>query len=358
MTRVLITPLDWGLGHATRCIPVIRELQRRDCEVLVAGSGDSLTLLQREYPDMKTFVLPAYRPRYPRKGSMPRSMAAQLPHFMAAIRSEHRVTEQIIDREGIHYLISDNRYGCWSARIPSAFITHQSNILMPKRFGWLQPLVRTMNDRLISRFQRLWIPDFPGDHSLAGELISFGPSRARVSRSYIGWLSRFQRRSNVEEKYDVLALFSGPEPQRTLFEDIVMPQLVRSRLRYRIVRGLPCAQEPQEDERISHFLTSEALQPELEAARIIIARSGFSTVMDLQALGKKAVFVPTPGQTEQEHIAKRLMEKGIAYSLPQDDFRLAEALGRSEAFSGFTIPAPHDLLGKALDDFLGERAAS
>lgn len=355
MKRVLITPLDWGLGHATRCIPVIRELQLQGCEVLVAGSGDSLRLLQKEFPLMKTFVLPGYEPRYPGHGFMVLAMALQLPHFMRVIQAEHKAVDQIIEQENADALISDNRYGCWSRKIPSVFITHQSNILMPKRFGWLQHIVRKINDRMINRFDSCWIPDTPGDPSLAGDLMSFGKATTKINIAYIGWLSRFTPKNNAEKKYDVIAVFSGPEPQRTLVENIVLPQLRNSALRYLVIRGLPGLENPRTDDRVIDFLSSGMLNEALDAAELVIARSGFSTVMDMQALGKKVVFIPTPGQTEQEYLASRLMKKGIAYFMRQDQFRLDTALAASKNFTGFTRHENNALLRHAISGLLASR---
>lgn len=353
MKRVLISPLDWGLGHATRCIPVIRELQFRGCEVVIAGSGASLELLKQEFPDLSCFPLPGYHPRYPSKGSMVWTMAYQLPHFLSVVSEEHKAIETLIKTENIDLLISDNRYGCWSSGIPSVFITHQSNILMPRRFGWLQKFVGRLNERMMKRFDACWIPDFPDDHSLAGDLIAFGNADLRIRKEFIGSLSRFETNTNVPKKYDVVAIFSGPEPQRTILESIVVPQLKASALQYLAIRGLPEARTPQPDTRLVNFLSSRELQECIEAADLVIARSGYSTVMDMQALGKKAVFIPTPGQTEQEYLAHRLMEKGIAFYMKQNDFDLHAALSQSRNFSGFRVLPKNNYLKDALDKFLG-----
>jgi uncharacterized protein (TIGR00661 family) len=352
MTKVLITPLDWGLGHATRCIPVIRELERRGCPVIVAGSGDSLTLLKKEFPDLKFYFLPAYAPRYSVNGSMVWTMATQLPRFIRVINQEHREIEKIIEKEKVGLLISDNRYGCWSKKIRCAFITHQSNILMPKRFGWLQHLVRRASDRMINRFDLCWIPDLPGKDSYAGMLTDVSAAKWSAKVEYIGTLSRFQPQNQPARKYDLLVVLSGPEPQRTALERILIPQLKTSNLEFIVIRGLPDEKSKDPDDRILNFLASDHLQDYIEAADLIIARSGYSTVMDMSALGKKAVFIPTPGQTEQEYLSKRLMDKGIALCMKQNEFHLPTALQQSRHYTGFT-PSPKSLLlEKAISAFL------
>lgn len=348
MKKVLIAPLDWGLGHATRCIPIIRELQRQGCTVALGGSGDSLVLLKKEFPQLDAYSLPGYAPRYPDRGSMVWAMCRQLPHFMKVISAEHRAVKNILIGEKIDLIISDNRYGCWSRQVPSVFITHQSNILMPQRFGWLQDMVRNLNEIMINRFHLCWIPDLPGAHSLTGDLAGEEASKIKPQREYIGWLSRFEQRESREKKYDVVAIFSGPEPQRTCLEKLIVPQLENSRLRYRIVRGLPSGESALQNENAVNFLSADALQECIESSDLVIARSGYSTVMDMQALGQKVVFIPTPGQTEQEYLAQRLMEKGIAFFMTQDTFDLDAAVEQQRHFSGFHPLTPNAALTEAV----------
>ncbi|MBT1699558.1 hypothetical protein KK083_21850 [Fulvivirgaceae bacterium PWU4] len=352
MKRVIVAPLDWGLGHASRCIPIIRNLLARRCEVAIAGSGDSLTLLRAEFPSLASVLLPGYDPVYPAKGSMAWKMATQLPHFIKTIADEHRAAEALVTRGGIDVIISDNRYGFRSSRVPSVFITHQSNIMMPQRFGWLQNVVRQMNHRYISKFTRCWIPDLPGKPNLAGDLTYFGNTTG-LKVDHIGPLSRFEPgAAPVEKKYDLVAIFSGPEPQRTLLEEKVVPQLRTSGLRYRVVRGIFSAAAAPEPHQVN-FLTSHELQRVIEASDLVLARSGYSTVMDMAALRKKVIFIPTPGQTEQQYLARQLMESGMAFSVQQQDFDLADALEKSGRYSGFTsVPLSHHALDKALDIIL------
>ncbi len=336
MKRVLITPLDWGLGHATRCIPIINELNAQGCEVVIGASGESRALLQDEFPEMLTVELPGYEPYYQAlNGSMVRTMAAQIPKFIRKIRQEHKVVEKLITELKIDFLISDNRYGCWSEKIPCVFITHQSNIMMPKRLRWLQGVVRRMNTRLIRNFTHCWLPDYPGEHSLAGELLSFGSTASSPKVEYIGVLSRFKKTDETPPRYDVIAVFSGPEPQRTTFEEIVLPQLKQSGLTYAVVRGKIAAKSATVEHNIFNYLTTESLQTLIRSSRLIISRSGYSTIMDLFAVGGKAVLVPTPGQTEQEYLAQRLFDQGIAFRVEQGKFNLQDAMTQSQRFAGF-----------------------
>jgi len=351
MKRVLIAPLDWGLGHATRCVPIIRALLDRSCDVYVGGSGASLALLRLEFPSLKFIEFPGYDPAYSKNGSMVMTMIGQLPKFVRTISAEHEFLKGIVESEKIDAVISDNRYGCWSDSVPSVLITHQSNVLMPKRFGWFSPIVRFLIGRYIRRFTFCWIPDVEGQQNLSGEMTAGVSNRAR----FVGHLSRFKPRGKAEKTYDLLCIVSGPEPQRTRLEEILAGQLNAFKGRALLVRGLPSGGKTtlKTSATVFDFLTSQQLQDAIESSELIIARSGFSTVMDLSRLGGKAVFIPTPGQTEQEYLAHQLKSKGIAFSLEQEHFDLQVAMTKAKEFSGF-IPdgLNHSRLNAALDELL------
>lgn len=356
MMNVLVAPLDWGLGHATRCIPVIDEFIRRNCKVLIAGSGDSLTLLRREYPSLESFELPAYRPTYSGTDTQIWSMLSQVLRFLSVMRKEHHEVEQIITKANIDIVISDNRYGCWSTKISAIFITHQTNIILPRSLKWMRPFVMWYNAKLINRFSECWIPDYPGSHTLSGKLTQTR-NRDPKKMIHIGNLSRFADDPNpVDILYDVLFLLSGPEPQRTILEDLIIRQLHKTELRYLIVRGLVSVAPPLlAGLTYVDYLGGDDLRQVIRKSGVIISRSGYSTIMDLAKLHKKAIFIPTPGQTEQQYLAHRLKKMGIAYSVPQRAFRLKSALERSKKYAGFNFMEGRfsllqDVVGKLMKD--------
>jgi uncharacterized protein (TIGR00661 family) len=352
MKKVLIAPLDWGLGHATRCIPVIRELLNRNCQVYIAGNGASLTLLKEEFPSLTFFTLPGYNPIYPVDNKMVWVMIKQLPKFVRTIRKEHVEIEKLVSQHNINVVISDNRYGCWSAKVTSVFMTHQLNISLPAFVKWMKPFVKIVNKKLIRKFASCWIPDFPdADNSLAGDLIG-DRKNLSVKTTYVGPLSRFQREETNEIKYDIVSILSGPEPQRTILEESIKDQLNKLSLRSFLVRGIPT--ESSSSKYHADFLNSKALQTVISQSSIVIARSGYSTILDLAALGKKAIFIPTPGQTEQEYLADRLDKKRVACNIRQNNMNIEEALHQSNKYKGFTTTSNdmHSLLTKALNDIL------
>jgi uncharacterized protein (TIGR00661 family) len=353
MKKILIAPLDWGFGHATRCIPIIHELLKRRCTVLVAGSGDSLLLLKREFPHLTFYNLPAYAPVYSRKQSMILKLIIQIPKFVATIRKEHLEIERLVEQHGIDFIISDNRYGCWCAKTPSIFITHQLHILMPRRLKWIEPLVGRLNKWLIRKFSHCWIPDYMDEKfNLSGKL-SMNDEAMLGQVTYIGPLSRFRRADNLQNTYDLVCVFSGPEPQRSIFEETVCRQLRGSCLRYLVIRGVLSKSGSTQENEIA-FLDTKDLQGIISQSLMVIARSGYSTIMDLAALGKKGVLVPTPGQTEQEYLADRWKRLGVFYSASQHNFNLQEALEKSKSYTGLKIDSSHsnELLSQAVDALL------
>jgi len=353
MKKILITPLDWGLGHATRCIPIIHELSKRGCTVLVAGSGDSLLLLKREFPHLTFFNLPAYAPVYSRKQNMILKIVIQIPKFIATIWKEHLQIERLAEQHNIDFIISDNRYGCWCSKTPSIFITHQLHILMPGRLKWIEPLVGRLNKWLIRKFSHCWIPDYIDEKFRLSGKLSANKEAMLGEVTYIGPLSRFRRADSLQYKYDLVFVLSGPEPQRSIFEEKVCLQLRASSLRYLVIRGVLTNSVSTQENEIA-FLDTKDLQAIISQSLMVIARSGYSTIMDLAVLGKKGVLVPTPGQPEQEYLADRWKGLGVFYSASQHDFNLLEALEKSKSYTGLKIDGgqSNQLLSQAVDALL------
>jgi predicted glycosyltransferase len=352
--HVLVTPLDWGLGHATRCIPIIRALLERGCRVSIASSGQPLQLLKEEFPKLIFFELASYQPRYVATGSLIRSLLAQIPKFINAIWNEKRQVKNLIREYKINAIISDNRYGCYNPSVKSIFVTHQLSILLSSRFGWLAGIANQMNQWMISRFDQCWIPDLP-DHMLSGDLSKPLNEKCRM----VGVLSRFEKKEVQEKekkKWKVLAVVSGPEPQRSLFETILREQLIPLNEPSLLVKGLPgdSSISPTSDNLHEvNYLNASRLQAALLSAEFVVCRSGYSSVMDLAMVGQQnCIMVPTPGQPEQEYLADKLNAERIVFSVAQNDFNLNMAMQSVISRKGFTLPASQPLLQVAVDDLL------
>ena len=337
---ILIAPLDWGLGHATRCIPIIKELLNQKCELWIAASGDQLALLQREFPFLPFVELPGYGIKYGKNRAFTfLKIIAAIPKILTRIKEENRWLQQFLIRERPDVVISDNRYGLWSAGVLTVFITHQLRI--SSSFGRIgDGLLQRLNYRMINRFSTCWIPDLEADGGLAGNL-SHPEKLPDVPTRYIGILSRFGESGRAETGVggcDLLILLSGPEPQRTLFEQMILEQLASYQGRAILVRGLPGTNPPLIKDGLApgvevyDHLSAGELEKVMKGAGLVLSRAGYSTVMDLARLGKKAVLVPTPGQTEQESLGEYLWERRMALSVPQANFSLVRALDAAKRF--------------------------
>jgi len=333
--RILVAPLNWGLGHATRCIPIIRFLQKQDVKVFLASDGRAYHLLLKEFPELPIFQLPAYDITY-RTSNMMWNMAFQFPKMFRAIAKEKKAVAKIVKDEKIDIVISDNRFGCFSKNAYNVFMTHQVNLPIPMPVA--KQIGNWVNWIKISNFDECWIPDFKEEPNLSGKL-SHGKNVAQQIKNvkYVGALSRMQKKQS-EQKRKAIIILSGPEPQRTYLEKNILEQALESPHHFLVVKGQTERKEHfffSENIEVVSFLTSEELNNAIAESEIVISRSGYTTLMDLVFLGKKAILIPTPGQTEQEYLAEHFHKQNIFFTTSQNNFNLKKALEKVESFTGF-----------------------
>lgn len=330
--KLLLAPLDWGLGHATRCVPIIRDLLNSDCEVWLAGEGAQEKLLREEFPLLPFLPLKGYRIKYSKNG-LAAKLIFQIPSILRSIREENSWLKVQIKNHGFEAVISDNRYGLWSENVFSVFITHQLRI--KSSLGKLsENFLQKWNYNLINKFDECWIPDKEGESNLAGAL-SHPHKLPSIPVKFIGSQSRFNNLDIEVEKDHLLIILSGPEPQRTIFENKIIEEIVNYPGTATIVRGLPGEKNIVPSTNTIHFynhLMADDLNVEMMKAEFIIGRSGYSTIMDIAELDKKSILVPTPGQTEQEYLAEHLMQKRFAYCVRQNEFSLLKVIGEARRF--------------------------
>lgn len=326
--NILICPLNWGLGHATRCVPIIKALSNYGHKVIIAADKGPLAFLQKAFPNMEFIELPGFTPTYSKSNSQVFKMIASFPGAMRDFRRDHRTIESIVKNYNIDVVISDNRFGCWSKNAYTVFITHQLHIQVPRLWRWARPIIDIFNNSFIKKYDEIWVPDDEAEPSLAGDLAH--PAKSRFHTSYIGLLSRFnsdnQEVTEKENKY--LVILSGPEPQRTMFEDIILKQARDIKDNVLILRAKPDFYNLPRDvsDNVSMFnhVDDEMFVKLVNSAENIICRGGYSSLMDLIRLNRTAYLVPTPGQTEQEYLAKHLGELGHFNWCKQSDFQLAK----------------------------------
>ncbi|TKK71574.1 glycosyl transferase family 28 [Ilyomonas limi] len=347
--KVLVAPLDWGLGHATRCVPLIQSLKQAQCHVYVAGNPTALKLLQQEVSGVEYLPLDGYNIQYSSKRQLAWKILKQTPKILLAIYKEHRWLKNVVTTHQIKIVFADNRYGLYHKDAMSIFITHQLRIKAP--FSWLEGAIQKVNYRFINRFDACWVPDYAGKLNIAGRL-SHPAQLPAVPVQYVGPLSRLKAPDTlVSIQYKWLILLSGPEPQRSILENLLLQAIEAVQHPVLLVRGLPLATivltVPPHCTVINHVPAKE-LQLLFAQSEYIISRSGYTTVMELLALGKKSILIPTPGQTEQEYLAKHLMQQQWCYSCEQHE-DIAQHLQRAEKFSYQLPELPGNSLHAAVE---------
>ncbi|MBL4704698.1 MAG: glycosyltransferase [Flavobacteriales bacterium] len=306
--KILIAPLDWGLGHAARCVPIIQDLQK-DHEIILAGAGRLKSFLTQAFPKLQFIDFEGYNISYPDKGSMAVKMMLQMPKVLARIREEHKELQTLIKQYQIDLVISDNRFGLYSDLVPCIYISHQIHIQAP---GMLEDQLFKLHSKYINRFSQCWIPDHEGTPNLAGEL-----SHGNLLKNciHIGPLSRLKKVAS-EKTYDYCTLIPGPEPQRTRFEELIVNAFSNRAETLLVLSGKPEVKSTSENHNITiiSHLDDEEMSKALCASSIVISRPGYSSIMDLAALEANCIFIPTPGQTEQKYLAEyHLKENGIPF---------------------------------------------
>ena len=309
--KIIVAPLNWGLGHAARCIPIIRSLLEQGKEVILASDGESLELLKGEFPMLISESLPKYAVTYNGE-SLASLVLPNLPKVLKAITQEKIVARKLWDKYRPDLTISDSRFGFRYKKVKSVIISHQLHLMSPSPM--LGSLLNLVNTHLLNAFDACWIPD-DKHHSLSGNL-SRNP---RVKNQiFLGPLSRLSTDIDTDLKYDIAILLSGPEPARSKLEKKLIHHFHSSKEKICLVRGTRKQSELflSDNWAIIERANSEQINQILLNSQRIISRSGYTSLMDYKALGIGAELIPTPGQTEQEYLAE--------YVVGRDGFRLFE----------------------------------
>ncbi|MFN0173342.1 MAG: glycosyltransferase [Saprospiraceae bacterium] len=350
---VLVAALNWGLGHAARCVPLVKALERLSAKVILASDGAALNLLKAEFPHLPVYQLPSYRIRY-QTDSMVWNIARQMPRIIYAIRAEQWATERLVREHDITGIISDNRYGCFSTRAHSVILTHQIHLRVPN--AALQWVANQVLQRALRKFDSIWVPDTATEPSLSGELSH--PPLKGFDIKYLGLLSRFSKNQEpfipptrprqprpgrqAGPTGKVAVVLSGPEPQRTYLEQMLLEQALELPHKFVFVKGKTSANEhhivSENIEVISYLTTSDLFQL-LLSSQAVVCRAGYSSIMDLAALGgKKAILIPTPGQTEQEYLGDFFAKQGSFLCQKQAEVDLGKGLQAVEETTGLFFP--------------------
>jgi hypothetical protein len=346
---VLVCPLDWGLGHASRMIPVINRFIRSGFHVILGGSGKSGELLKITFPDLIFIPFPSPIIRYGKGRLLWLTLMKQLPGMIISVYKEHNLMKQLVKTHALDIVVSDNRYGLFCPDTYTIFVTHQISPVLPLIFRWLEYPLYLLIKKIIHRYDECWIPDFADTYNnLSGKLSHrfILPQNAR----YIGILSRFSNSDMYLEtvpvnRYDMAVVLSGPEPQISKLEKLIQEQVRTAPFKTIIINGLRKIPLPLPEKKAEQITVVSHLEPQqfcriLSNADAVICRSGYSGIMDLIALGKSAFLVPTPGQTEQKYLAVYLSGKGWFHYANQDELNVVSAWNRLSVQSEIKFPLP------------------
>lgn len=324
--RILIAPLDWGLGHTTRLIPIIRYLNSIGCITIIACDATAKSLLEKEFPTLTYVPLQGYNIEYSKSGTwLILKLLRQLPRVLKQIFMENEWVKKAVIDYKIDAIISDNRPSFFHKDIPSVYITHQVQIF--SKVAFIRNYVNLSHIKFINKYKECWVPDFEGITSIAGYL-SHPKPLPKTPLKYIGPLSRFSPSTKVPGE-KIVALISGPEPQRTILENLLTKKLKKWDKPAVLIVGQPNEKQIKSIEgnlTVFNYLETKELEQQLQDAKLIIARAGYSTIMDLLYLQKNAILIPTPGQSEQEYLAEYIGNEGNFIFVDQNEEEINKAI--------------------------------
>ncbi len=314
--NILICPLEWGLGHSGRMIPVARKLLELGHNVTIGAGEEHIAMFKSELQHINCIHFPGFKPGYSRFLPQYIYLLFKLPGLIYWIFSEHFTLKKLIAENKTDIVISDNRFGLWNKSVKTVYVTHMPRIPFPVNMRFMEWTGVLLHRFIIKKYSLCFIPDLPGENNLSGRL-SHGlklPANVR----FIGILSRFGNtynfKGNDTDNYPHCTLIlSGPEPQRSILRKKVTGILVKSDLRTVILEGKPSEtrKESTKGNLISYsHLPSPDMEKIISGSEFIVSRAGYSTIMELISLKCSALLIPTPGQTEQEYLARYLEEKG------------------------------------------------
>ncbi|MDP3555956.1 MAG: glycosyltransferase [Bacteroidota bacterium] len=313
---IFISPIDWGIGHATRCVSIIKNLEKNN-NIIIGVTDLNSFFFEKYFPQHQKINLPSYTIKYSNYLPVWLKILMQAFKIKAVIKQETKVLAQIFKDYKFDIIISDNRFGLYNKNCENIFVTHQLNLKTP----FFTSLANKINLKYIHRFNKVWVPDYEDENlRLSGQLSN--SKNIKIPVEYIGPQSALSFANIIpaaQEKNDYLILLSGVEPQRTILENIFLEKFKTADKNIILVRGTKKKVKIENKNiKIIDFAFDEELKNLILNAETIICRSGYSTLMDLHLLNKKKlILIPTPGQPEQEYLADYWKEKFSAEVLAQ-----------------------------------------
>ena len=298
--RILICPLNWGIGHSTRMVAYAKQLELDDNQIMVAGDHEVLDIFKEELPHIERILLKDIHVHYSKSNKHVRKLLVYAPFFLVSLYRQHLTLQRLLKRVKVDVLISDNRPSLWSRKVKSYYVTHQPNLKLSDGWHWGEKIATFIHQWFIKHYDALLIPDVEGRSSLSGEMSRVKEGKFKIH--HIGWLSRFEKPlAKVEKENYTLLVLSGVEPSRTHLREMIIARYKGTEEQLIIAGGYKA--ETKDNIITLPYVRTEALKPLILSAKHIICRSGYSMITDLEVLGCDAEYIPTPGQPEQEYLA-------------------------------------------------------
>lgn len=340
--KILVAPLDWGLGHATRIVPIVEALQSEGHEVILVADKRPYDFLAERFPHLKIVRCAGYDITYPENGNLLLHMMKNSVGFYRAVEAEQHIATELADELGADVIISDNRLNFRADGRRNIYITHQLKI----KAGVLSPVATAMHRKYYAVFDEVWVPDNSGPNNISGVLGH--EANCPVPLIYLGPQTRFasMEKLDIPSHGKIVVVLSGPEPQRTLFENIVVAELIRTGIKAIVLQGIPgnsAVSYPAPNIELVSHMNDEQMLRNIAGATVVISRSGYSTLCDLAQLNKRLIVVPTPGQTEQEYLADKHAADNLLVKADQSDFNLTDCLERVKSVLPFSVPIENNL---------------
>jgi len=336
--KILFGVFDWGLGHATRDIPLIEELLKEKNRVDIISTGWALKLLKVHFKGRcRYFDVPSITSPYQGRTSIFLfNFISIIPQMLVSLRKIRKLSRRIIKEGGYDKIVSDCRYDVHDQKDNSYLINHQlrfKSVFFTEIFTdlWLAYIMKP--------YGKILVPDFPGE-GLTGRLSHGLPFVDKNRIEYLGILSAMKRK-NVKKDIDYFISLSGPEPQRTMLEKQILQKADMLHGKIILAGGNPDAEHSFVSNKVKFhsFLSPRQQEDCMNRAKFLIIRSGYTTIMELCELGiKSALLIPAPGQTEQEYLADLYERRGYFHHQHQNRPSIVKDIEKSRDFKGFRIP--------------------
>lgn len=346
--HILFCILDWGFGHATRSTPIIQLLNSKGYKLTIATSKVLYEqYVKKEFKDVSFYELKAYQPKYAKGKRQVLKLIKQVPRFLIVYLSDKRRVNKIARMRHVDVIFSDGRFSCRSRRIRSVYISHQLNIL---KTGSLSKwgMASKLHQWIIRKFDICLVPD--DKNGVFGKLTHNEKLGNKIR--YIGYLSRYRGFELKRSRKYILAILSGPEPQRSLLEEKILNSATHIKEKLILVRGSEkvLRHDIPENVRVYNIVQSPVLIKLLQDCSYVISRSGYSSIMDLLVLNQHAIVIPTPGQSEQEYIASVCHKKHWFVVQDQQSLKI---LKPGDVYSWCKLPDSNpSLVQQALSDLI------